>query len=165
MKVIFQINGKSKEVDTSTIKSASDVRDILKEVAVGKTEDVTQVLENCAKAGQLMKDTDHLREKERKEAEEKSAHFVKLYEEFVPSYQNYCDFRKKNIITKDTPYDKLPEEVLFLLNLHEKNLALKWHTIKTNKAHTYLLSLYPSLKPFCRLLEQIYKQIKKDLKG
>ena len=161
MKIIFMVNGKEKEVDAKTINSAADVKRVLQEVALSKEEGVTQILENADKAAILMKETRELREKE---TQQRHDLIQGLYKEFFPVYSSYVEFRQKNNITSMTPYESFSEEINICRNIHEKNLAIKWHKIKMEKAHTLILKQYPALKPFCKALEGIYKEIKKGLR-
>lgn len=162
MKVTFSFNGKTKEVDSKDINSEDDVRRLFVETANQETKDVTEVLDNVGKAGAIF---DEYRTKRDAEIEKKKtlAHEAMPYlHEFVQEYQKYVAFRKHNNIDTTTKYAELEHGTLLLLNGYEKTLAMRFNLLKRKGYDEFLLMAYPKLKPFCKVLVKIFKEMKNE---
>lgn len=161
MKVIFEFNGKSKELDSNDIKSDADLKKAILEVANSEEKDVTQVLDNVSKMEKLVKETAEVREHRRLEIEAEARHIQQLFKSFLENYNEYASFMQDNAIKFETQSYETPNEVLSKRREYEHNLSYSWQKIKMSGHHKIFLSDVPQLKPFCKAMEQVYKVFKK----
>jgi len=165
MKVIFQINGKSQEIDAKDIKNDTDLKAAMMRVAQGETKDVTDVLKNTEAMERLIAETKERREQAMQEENKRITAINIQYKEFTKCYNNYAIFMRDHNIVLNNAIESLAEEIAIRKTIQEKHLAIVWNNIREQKAHVQVLKAHPELKSFCKYLELVYKDFKKSLRG